>query len=260
MDDFLQEKPKKQKTSSAAGGSRRLFVLVFAVAILWQVLSFVQLQLSHYHQALKQDFKIILPVVAAADNAQLQAWGESLNTKEDISSVKLFSPQDGLAVLQKKNPQLAQSMVALGREQMPAYFEVRLQDKAIANIDLFVRNLAAEYPQLTVKYAAGQARLISLSGLYIRLINMTVVLAFTLFLVFMFLVEAYPTQGKSHAKNGVWAALLAGGLSFVVLAVLLYPMGVLLDNLQQYTTLVRQIILLVFCGLFGWTLGKWQKF
>ena len=48
MDDFLQDKPKKNKGSAVVfRGYRRLFALVFAVAVLWQCVSFLQMQLSN---------------------------------------------------------------------------------------------------------------------------------------------------------------------------------------------------------------------
>jgi len=258
MDDFLQDTPNKQPTIRK--GLRYVFVLVFAIALLWQVVSFLQMQLNQYHQALVKDFRVILTVVEPLDNEVLNALGESLNMKEDISSVKLFSPADGLAVLQARNPRLAQAMVALGREQMPAYFELRLQHRALSNIRLFTKNLSAEYSQLSVKYSAEQADMIFYSGLCLRVVNITAVSVLVLFLIFMFLVEAYPAKQGDHCSSAVWVALLAGGISVGIFVAVVYPTGVLMETLSQFTTVSRQLILLVFCGLLGWTLGKWQKF
>ena len=81
-----------------------------------------------------------------------------------------------------------------------------------------------------------------------------------LFLIFMFLVEAYPAKQNRHHLAAVWAALAAGGISVGLFVAVVYPTGVLMETLSQFTTVSRQLILLVFCGLLGWTLGKWQKF
>lgn len=261
MEDFLQDKPKKAKGSAVVFRAyRRLFTLVFAVAVLWQGVSFLQMQLSSYHRALAADFKVLLAVTLPADNAALAALGESLSAKEDVKSVKLFSPQDALEALKTKNPRLTQALVALGREQMPAYFELKLADRAINNIRPFTQNLAAEYPQLSVKYSAEQADLAFYTGLCLRTVNLAAVFALVLFFAFMFMVEAYPVRGKAHVAGGVVSALLAGALSFAFFALLTYPTGLLVEALRHFTSVERQLALLVFCGLFGWTLGKWQKF
>ena len=104
MEDFLQEKPKRSKTTAVVlRGYRRLFTLVFAVAILLQCVSFLQLQLSRYHRALAEDFKVALAVTQPTSNQALSELGESLSAKEDVLAVKLFSPQDAMAALKAKN-------------------------------------------------------------------------------------------------------------------------------------------------------------
>ena len=261
MEDFLQDKPKKRKSADVLfRGYRRLFVLVFAVAVLWQALSFVQMRLSDYHQQLTENFKILMPVVQDLDNDALAALGESLSTKKDITAVKLFSPQDALTVLRQKNARLADTLVLLGHEQMPAYFELKISDNAINNIRPFTQNLAVEYPQLSLKFSAEQADLALYSGLCLRVLNMAYVFALVLFFAFMFMVEAYPIRGKTHVFSGVISAMLAGLVSLILFLLVLYPTGFLADSLRNFTTLERQLGILAFCGLFGWTLSKWQKF
>ena len=261
MDDFLQDKPKKNKGSAVVfRGYRRLFALVFAVAVLWQCVSFLQMQLSKYHHALADDFKLVLAVTQNTDNAALTELGDSLSNKEDVLSVKLFSPQDALAALKAKNERLTQAVVALGYEQMPAYFELKLSSRAINNIRPFAQNLQSEYPQLLLKYSPQQAQLAFYSGLCLRTLNLAAVLALVLFFAFMFMVEAYPVRGKAHVGGGVLSALLAGVLSLGLFMLLAYPAGLLVPALQHFTSVERQLGILVFCGLFGWTLSKWQKF
>ena len=261
MDDFLQEKPKKNKGSAVLfRGYRRLFALVFAVAVLLQCVSFLQMQLSRYHHDLADGFKVVLAVTQPTDNAALAELGDSLSAKEDVLAVKLFSPQDALAALKAKNERLTQALVALDYEQMPAYFELKLSNRAINNIRPFAQNLQAEYPQLSLKYSAEQARLAFYSGLCLRVVNLASVFALVLFFIFMFMVEAYPVRGKARVAGGVWSALLAGVLSLVFFMLLTYPTGFLMPALQHFTSVERQLGIWVFCGLLGWTLGKWQKF
>ena len=261
MDNFLDEiSGKKQEKAPASCGYRRLFVFVLAIAFLAQIIGLIQMQLSLYHQALKRDFKVILAVTGSVSNEDLTALGESLNAQNEVLSVKLFSPQDALQVLQAKNPRLTQALVALGREPMPAYFELRLADNAINTARSFTQNLAVQYPNLAVRSSSEQADMVRYSGLCLRCLNILTALTLVLFLIFMFMVEAYPVQEKKRNHGSAWIGLLAGMIAFGVIVLIVYPTGLLADNLAKFTSWGRQLIVIFFCGLLGWTLGKWQKF
>ena len=123
---------------------RRLFLLVFAVAVLLQSVVFVNMRLGNYYKELDSTFKVLLTVNSQAENETLEQIGESLNQKEDIQSVRLFSPEDALEVVRRQNPQLTEALLLMGKNKMPAYFELKLNYKAINNIRPFVDNLAAE--------------------------------------------------------------------------------------------------------------------
>ncbi len=261
--DFDEEKkPKKALLQKQVFHlHRRLFLLVFAIAVLWQAVLLVDTRLDQYHRALSDSFKMLLTIDGNTDNASLAQMGETINQKADVAYVKLFSSQDGLEVVKKQNPQLAQSLLLMGRNKMPAYFELRLTPTALRNVSSLAANLAAEYKGLTPHYNAQHAQLIFITGLSVKLLRMAMVFAGLLFLAFMFLVEAYPTKGASAPSfQGMLCGILAGLLAGVFFVILIYPTGFLSDTIQLFTTPLRQVLLLVFCGLLGWTLVKWQKF
>ena len=263
-DDFLNE-----QTATAPATQprqllrlhRRLFLLVFAVAVLWQGLFFVEKRLGQYHQDMFDSFKIILTVPGRTDNAALAQIGESLNQKEDVESVQLFSPQDGLQVVRRQNPQLAESLLLMGKDKMPAYFEVKVTPQTLGNIRPFVANLAAEYTQLTPHYNAAHGELVFYTGVCLKLLRVLLAVAALSFLGFMFLVEAYPSkETRSHVWSGALSGLLAALLSCAVVAVAVYPTGLLQQAVADFTSIERQLLIAVFCTLLGWTLSKWQKF
>ena len=240
---------------------RRLFLLVFATAVLWQGLLLVDMRLGQYHQALQDSFKVILTLDGQISNEDLSQMGESLNQKDDITSVKLFSSQDGLEVVRRQNPQLAESLLLMGRNKMPAYFEIRLTQTAVRNVEALLSNLTAEYKGVTPHYHAEHAQLAFTVGVCKKLLRLSLWFAGLLFLAFMFLVEAYPEgKKKSHALSGAVSGVLAGICAAALFIGLAYPTGFLSTALQQFTTPERELLLLVFCGLLGWTLSKWQKF
>lgn len=261
-EDFLSEsETKKAAPPPVFRLHRRLFLLVCAVAVLWQCLLFIDMHVQRYAAELRDAFKVVLTVDGKVSNEALAQMGESLNQKTDIVTVKLFSPEDGMAIVRRQNPQLAESLLLMGKNKMPAYFEVKLTPQVIHNIVPFTDNLSAEYEQLTPHYNAQHARLIVYTGLCAKMLRLGMVFAGVLFLAFMFFVEAYPEKkAQSHYGAGVLSGLLAAGVSCALAAVLLYPAGFLSEPLRAFTTPERQFIVFVFCGLLGWTLSKWQKF
>ena len=240
---------------------RRLFLLVFAIAVLWQGLLLVDMRLGQYYRDLKDSFKVILTLDGQTGNEALSQMGESLNQKADIASVKLFSSQDGLEVIRHQNPQLVQALLLMGRNKMPAYFEIRLTESSLRNVEALLANLTAEYKGVTAHYNASHAQLVFALGLGKKLLRLLLWFAGLLFLAFMFLVEAYPENKRnSHAAGAVWSGVLAYVGAVLFLAVLIYPTGLLSTALGTFTTPERQVLVFVFCGLLGWTLSKWQRF
>ncbi len=266
-DKELTEFFEGKKPAASAGPKqvfrlhRRLFLLVFAVAVLLQSVVFVDMRLGNYYRQMDESFKVLLTVSGQTQNDELEQIGESLNQKQDIVSVRLFSPQDALETVKRQNPQLTEALLLMGKNKMPAYFELKLNYKAINNIRPFVDNLAAEYPGLVPHYNLEHARLLFFTGLCAKLLHIAVIFALLLFLAFMFLVEAYPSnEVRAHYLGGAVSGVLAGLASCAFFAVLVFPTGFLVQAAGQFTTVGRQLLMLAFCGLFGWTLSKWQKF
>ncbi len=261
MADFLDNEAASVKPKHVGRLYRRLFLLVFAVAVLWQSVLFIDMRLGAYYRELADSFKVVFVVQGQPSNAVLEQMGESLNQKTDIASVRLFSPADGLEAVRRQNPQLAESLLLMGKNKMPAYFELKLTDPAVNNVGPLVDNLASEYETLSPRYNAEHARLVFYTGLCAKFLRLALLFAGLLFLAFMFLVEAYPAAGKrAHHVSGALSGALAGVCSGVFFAAVLYPTGFLSEAARLFTTPERQILVLVFCGLLGWTLSKWQRF
>lgn len=262
MEDLLQEKrPTSQsKKLVPPRNYRRLFVLVLVIALLGQLVSFIQLQVSNYHHTLAQQFKIMLTATEPLDSPVLAEIENKLGALPQVQRVKLFSVQEGLQVLKKRNPRLVQALVALGREPMPVYFEVYVTDATLHHIRPFAQQLAVQYPELSLHYSPEQADMAFYSGLCLRSINILAALVWVLLLVFMFMVEAYALRVQLPRTGAVVTGVLASVVAFGLVVAVIYPTGLLSDALRHFTSWERQAGQLVLGGLLGWTLGKWQKF
>ncbi len=261
MADFLEKENTPTKPKHVGRLYRRLFLLVFAVAVLWQSVLFIDMRLNDYYHKLADSFKVILVVQGKPTNAALEQMGETLNQKADVASVRLFSPADALESVRRQNPQLTESLLLMGKNKMPAYFELKLAERAFGTVGPLVDNLASEYKTLSPRYNVQHAQLVFYTGLCAKFLRLALLFAGLLFLAFMFLVEAYPAAGaRAHHISGAFSGVLAGVCSCAFFAVMLYPSGFLNEAARLFTTPERQILVLAFCGLLGWTLSKWQKF
>lgn len=257
--EALQDRPVTKRKNFHL--HRRIFLLVFAIAIMLEGLLFVDSYLQHYYADLKDSFKIIFTVEKTLSNDDLSKIGESLNQKKDISSVKLFSPADGLEVVRAQNPQLAENMLLMGKNHMPAYFEVHVIPSLYASIEPFVDNVLAEQKLLSAHYSVEHASLASYVGLSAKLLRLVLVFSAIILLLFMFFVEAYPVaEERSYALGGVVSGILACVCAGLFYVILLYPSGVLSGTITLFTTWGRQVLIVVLGGLLGWTLSKWQRF
>ncbi len=260
MDELFEPETNKKKQPKQLGRLyRKVFLLVFAIALLAQSMLLIEKGLADYYRTLQNSFKVLLTIDTPTDSDTMQQWENSLSQTQDITSVRLLSPEDALTVVRHKNPQLVDAFLLMGKNQMPAYFELTLSVPAINNIRPFIDNLGTAYEELTPHYNAQHAQLLFEVGLWVKLLRLLGGVALLAFIAFMFLVEATPTE-QSHAWGGLFSGLLAGVLSGGLVVVLVYPTGLLSTVVYHFTTWPRQAVLVVFCGLLGWTFSKWQKF
>lgn len=260
-DIFEEEKPSTRSSKQVFRLYRKLFLLVFGIALLWQSFIFVDMHLNTYYTSLKDSFKVILTVPSTVDTERLAQLGESLNQQADIQAVQLYSPEDALEVVKRQNSQLVDSFLLMGKNKMPTYFEITLTPQAINNVRPFVDNLVTQHKEFVPHYNASHAQLIFYTGICAKMLRVVLVLTLLVFLTFMFLVEATPQTGEGgHSLGGALSGMLAAVLACGLFAVLVYPTGLLARAVAQFTSLGRELLLVAFCGILGWTLSKWQKF
>lgn len=260
MDELFElEKQEKRPAKQMGRLHRKIFLLVFAVMLLAQGLCGIDKALADYHDRLGQSFKLILTLDAPASAEQLEQWSQDLLAYKEVQQVQFFSPEEALTVVRHKNPQLVDSLLLLGKNKMPAYFELHLSPAVVGNVAAWADQLQQQYEAFTVHYNPQQARLLFYTGTYTLLIRVLALLSLVVFMAFMFLVEAAP-YAHDHAVGGMISGVLAAALAAGVMWMMLYPSGLLEPPLAAFTTWPRQLMLAAFGGLLGWTLSKWKKF
>ena len=238
---------------------RRLFLLVFSVVMLWQGVLLADNGVRRYYTELNNSFKMLLSLREYTTDEELQNLSARLQQREGVAEVKAYNAQEALDALHRQNPQLVDTMLLLGNHKMPAYFEVKLDEKAVANIKSFADNLALHFVQLNVRYNAEHARLIVNAGLFCKLLRLVEMVSLLALAVFMFLVEASARRAVSGV-SGFFSGILAAASAVIVLAAVVYPVGYLPQVWNFFISAKQQVILLVMGGLLGWTFSKWQRF
>lgn len=254
-DDFLADKKKK----NAVYFYRKICLLVFAMAMLWQGILLVDNYAKQYYAQLQGSFKMILTLPANTTDEELNKLGEKLRARVGVAAVGVFNSSAALAAVRRQNPQLVDTMLLLGTHKMPAYLEVYPNAKAVAGLQSFTDNLAVQFPQADVHYNAEHARLTANAGLFCKLLRLVEMVALLALLVFMFLVEAAPCRA-AHAGAGVFSGVVAAAGACIVGAGVLYLSGHLPEIWNHLFSAKQQVMALVMGGLLGWTLAKWQRF
>ena len=253
--DFLSEK----KAGFRFRIYRKIFLLIFAAAVLVQGVLLADNYAGRYYDTLKNSFKVLLPLQEELSESALKDLAAQLRRQEGIAAVEEFSSRDALGMVRRQNPQLADTLLLLGTHKMPAYLEVRLSDSALANITTFTESLAVQYPQVQVRFNQEHARLTANTSMFRNVFTLLQAVALFALLLFMFLVEASPVRA-GNAWAGVCSGLLAGVGACALMALLLYPTGLLPDIWRTLVSYKQQVVVLVFSGLLGWTFSKWQRF
>jgi hypothetical protein len=253
--DFLNEKKKKHTFRLY----RKLFLLVFALAMLWQGILLMDNYAKNYYAQLKKSFKVLLTLSDNIKAEELNKLGEKIRLEDGIEKVSVFDVEQAMAEVHRQNPQLADTLVLLGSHKMPAYIEAEPSDKAIVNIESLTDSLAVHYPQINVRYNKEHARLTANASLFCKILNLVQWISLLALILFMFLVESHACKA-AHAGAGVFSGLLAGFCAGAVTAGLLYPTGYLPDIWAHLICVKEQVLLVVFSGLLGWTFSKWQRF
>jgi len=258
-EDFEQSLKAEAKSSAFRGTSRILF-LASAAALLLQALSLLQMQVANAQKILAADFKILVTVEGRADASLVNEMGSELTSSPGVTSLKFISSQDAFTQLKASKPEIADRFVAISRNPMPEYFEIKLAPVALANAaDWIKENISDAYPQTTVHYKPEQAKLIAYTAALGRFLNLAGVIVLALLAAFIFFVEAYAVGGGPRA-GGIIMSIIAYGISLLIVFALSQPLVVLGGKYWVFTTPLRQGVIFFATALLGWTFAKWKRF
>jgi len=241
-------------------GYRRVFFLVFAIAMLMQAAVFMQNRIQNALKLINDDFKIVL-VLNNASDAQAKEFQSNVSNISGVSSIDIIEPNSVLASLNDAGNSM--SAQAVNADFLPAFFEVKVSQDVLLNPKVWVQdNINALGQDAGAYYKEDQAKL----AVYINAINKFALIAlltaaFSL-LAFGFFVEAYYTKISplNERFGGLFSALSAYVVSAGVAFALAYPLNAINPDFKYCLLNWHQLAVALLCLSAGWTLAKWKKF
>lgn len=241
-------------------GYRRVFFLVFALAMLMQAAAFMQNRIAGALKLVNDDFKIVL-ALNNANTQQAKDFHAFLDGIKGVTSVAVIEPDTVLASLNNRDNSM--SAQAVNADFLPAFFEVKVTQDVLLNPKAWVQeNITSAGKDANVYYKEDQASL----ALYINAVNKFALIALLcavfLLLAFGFFVEAYYTKISSWSERagGLFSAFAAYIFSAAVAFALAYPVNAINPDFKYCLLNLTQLIIAVLCLSCGWTLAKWKKF
>lgn len=239
-------------------GYRRVFFLVFAIAMFMQTAVFLQSRTALALRLLGDDFKIVAVI---NNTSHEKALVGKISALADVSSVNTVDPGKVLASF--NGPGSSLPAQAVNTDFLPAFLEIKVNRSVMLNPKLWIdKNINSMGEDIDTSYKEDQAQL----AVYVNTVNRFALVALLLaafsLLAFGFFTEAYYTKitPKEDRICGSVSALLAYLVSDVVVFLLAYPLGGVNPDLKYCLLSWQQAAVFLLCLSAGWTLAKWKKF
>ncbi|MDR0952739.1 MAG: hypothetical protein LBM71_00905 [Elusimicrobiota bacterium] len=243
-------------------GYRRVFLLIFTLAMLLQAAAFLQDRAKTALNLINSDFRLVI-TLNNVSNLQAADFQGKLTALKDVKEVSSIDPMRTLAKATGSSSRLKAATQAINPDFLPKFFELKVNTQAMLNPKVWVQNnIAVLEPNAAVYYKEDQARLaVYLNGL-VNFVNIILLAALFGFLSFGFFVEAYYTKISSFRERagGLFSACLSYALAFGVVYFAATALNTLAPALKYEMFSHTQILVFALCLAAGWTLAKWKKF
>ncbi|MBR4507921.1 MAG: hypothetical protein IKP23_00375 [Elusimicrobiaceae bacterium] len=244
-------------TSILMNGHRRVFLILFAIALLGQIYLFARQNATFALNAVQKDFKIVLSYNAPEEKQK--SLQEVLKHLNGVVNYKQLSSQDIFDIFSKGAK--GQSDYVLNPAFMPALYEVEVNEQVLLDTENWLKNNIYNFDSaLEVYYKTQQNKLALSLRAFIKYIDILALLIILALISFGFFVEAYYTQIFTAKERlcGILCGLAVGLITLLVSKLLLTYLSLSLP----FTTNdhKEQIIFIILVMVLGGTMSKWKRF
>lgn len=255
------EQTKNNQKNKVKHGTKaiKIFFLVFAVALLLQIVLFCRERANYALDLIRDDFKIAV-VLKNVTRDQAKNFSSKLYFLPEVSEVKMLDEEDVKKYLKQGNSGL-NLQTFLPKGALPYFYEVKLSKTAFLNPSAWAQQYIAPLNEDAQAYFQEQESSIAiyLLGL-IKTIDIVLIgVAFALLALGFFIEVKYLQVSVAERFSAVGASVFAYAFAFGFMYILLTFLNML--PLTPYNPFILpQVGCLLFCLLFGRSLAKWGKF
>ncbi|MCR5504510.1 MAG: hypothetical protein K6E94_02945 [Elusimicrobiaceae bacterium] len=252
---------EQAKNTKTKNGSKalKIFFMVFAVALLLQVILLCRERFTYAVDLIREDFKIAV-VLKNASSAKAKSFSSKLYFLPDVADVKSLNEDDIKGYLKQGNSGL-NLQAFLPQGALPYFYEVKLSREAFLNPNIWAeQNIKPMGEEVEVFFQERESVLaLYLLGL-IKTMDIALIAAAFALLALGFFIETKKIQVPSVERFyalGTSILAYAAALGFIYI-LLSYLKMLPLTPYEPFA--INQIVCFVFCLLFGRSLAKWSKF
>lgn len=255
------DKTKNNQKNQAKQGTKaiKIFFLVFALALLLQIILFCRERANYALDLIRDDFKIAV-VLKNADDEQAKNFSSKLYFLPEVSEVRMLNEDDIKGYLKQGNSGL-NLQAFLPKGALPHFYEIKLSRTAFLNPGDWAQQYISPMNEDAQAYFQEQESVIAsyLFGL-IKTIDIVLIgVAFALLALGFFIEVKYLPISVTERFYAVGASVFAYAFAFGFMYILLTFLKMLpLTPYDPFT--LPQIGCFLFCLLFGRSLAKWGKF
>ncbi|MCG2724649.1 MAG: permease-like cell division protein FtsX [Elusimicrobia bacterium] len=243
-------------------GYRIIFLAVFIVSLLTEVLLFLFSQIDNVNVMLKDDFRIVL-VKSEMTKVSTDDIKGNLEKLEGVKEVVYVNRDERLRELIAANSDFSEIITLLGRNPIPDTFEIVLDDVFLGDLESWI-TLAWKTEGISdIKYKPLEAYIILHTLFYSHFIFISFVLAIIALIIMVVMVLVYkfsPRKTIVTAKRDIkW--FFAGSLgSFIAVFscyAIVYPIKYL-SPIWSWPNPLWHILIIFLGGFMGWTIHQWK--
>lgn len=245
-------------------------ILIFAIAIILEMLLFMYAQTDKVSAALVEDFKILL--ISEKDlSVNLEDVEKNIINVKGVKSVNFVSKKEQLAKLEETDPVLVSMAKTTGDNPLPDTWEVSIEDNAffyLSDVET-AGNIAYDLLRIDgineFQYKKTEANALKHLFFYKRFSMMTLYFSGMMMIFFIFgvLIKEHFSKsgiGPFGKKDFVatFSGFVASILAFAVITCFLYPVS--RDNvLWDWTSPFAQFLCAACSAMLSWGINRWKK-
>ncbi|MEA3306635.1 MAG: permease-like cell division protein FtsX [Elusimicrobiota bacterium] len=239
-------------------GYRIIFLAVFAISLLAEVLLFLFSQVENINFMFKDDFRIVF-IKSEKTKLSVEDIAANLEKLEGVREVVYVARDERLKEFKDLDKDFSEIITLLGRNPIPDTFEVALDEALLGDLESWIEIAWATEGISDIKYKPLEAYVILHTLFYSHFIFITFILVILALITMAIMVLIYKFKIENVRKYIKW--FLAGSLGSCIAVfasyAIVYPIKYL-SPIWVWPNPLWHILIVFFGGFMGWTIHQWK--